>query len=360
MAGAHRDGSFVLIHASRYILHKFASVFFAPSRPGAVASAVVWLQTISILGGLLAPVITSHINSLLSSLHLHRHKLQESQQTSIWSHCSTISGANCFDSYVFINGWDNTTHLAAYYVDKDEAQRLSLAYVDKDARAIIGYNQTALRSSVQLESIERYDPGTLIIADFHHTPYVCASWPAFWMYGQDWPSHGEIDIFEGWNDNTRGRATLHTTPGCSHDPAGIQTGKVLQETCDTSVNYNAGCTVEDSTTDFYGPTLSNNGGAVLVAMYTNSEISIWRWRRKDVPQDIQNEVPCPKTWPSPTATWKRSNYKDVYFAINSIKIFKGMQDAISKLAPAPPGHQPVKSVPALKPSANCGDETQLT
>jgi hypothetical protein len=24
----------------------------------------------------------------------------------------------------------------------------------------------------------------------------------------------------------------------------------------------AGCTVEDSTTDFYGPTLSNNGGAV--------------------------------------------------------------------------------------------------
>ncbi|PLW37161.1 hypothetical protein PCASD_11122 [Puccinia coronata f. sp. avenae] len=122
----------------------------------------------------------------------------------------------------------------------------------------------------------------------------------------------------------------------------------------------AGCTVEDSTTDFYGPTLSNNGGAVLVAMYTNSEILIWRWRRKDVPQDIQNKVPCPKTWPSPTATWKRSNYKDVYFAINSIKIFKGMQDAISKPAPAPPGHQPVKSVPALKPSANCGDETQLT
>jgi hypothetical protein len=59
------------------------------------------------------------------------------------------------------------------------------------------------------------------------------------MYGQDWPSHGEIDvrnlnsdgekkafpsaivklpclfhqIFEGWNNNTRGRATLHTTPG---------------------------------------------------------------------------------------------------------------------------------------------------
>ena len=59
---------------------------------------------------------------------------------------------------------------------------------------------------------------------------------AVWMYGQDWPLQGEIDvrnlaiiklliaivdiffclpgqIFEGWNDNSRGRATLHTQPG---------------------------------------------------------------------------------------------------------------------------------------------------
>ncbi|PLW37164.1 hypothetical protein PCANC_05228 [Puccinia coronata f. sp. avenae] len=404
-------------------------MFFAHSRPGASASAIAWLQTISILVSLLTPVLTSHTKSPFTSLH-HR-KLQEPQQTSLWSHWNTISGFNFFDSFVFINRWDNTTHSAAYYVDKDEAQRLSLAYVDKDARAIIGvdttkdisadvmpavflntttgtfkYNQTALRSSVRLESLERYDPGTLIIADFHHTPYGCASWPAFWMYGQDWPAHGEIDIFEGWNDNTRGRATLHTTPGCSHDPTGIQTGKVIQETCDTSVNYNAGCTVEDPTTDFYGPTLNNNGGAVFAAMYTNSEISVWRWRRDDIPQDIQNEAPCPETWPTPTATWKSgtscdipqkfgpqnlvitiamcgdsdlntysqgkcpgkcydhflkgSNYKDVYFAINSIKIFKGMPDAISKPAPVippgqqpvtPPGQQPVTPLPALNSSA---------
>jgi hypothetical protein len=71
-----------------------------------------------------------------------------------------------------------------------------LAYVDENARAIIAvdtkkdisndtmpavflntttgvfkYNQTALRNSIRLESLERYDPGTLVIADFHHTPY---------------------------------------------------------------------------------------------------------------------------------------------------------------------------------------------
>jgi hypothetical protein len=34
-------------------------------------------------------------------------------------------------------------------------------------------------------------------------------------------------------------------------------------------------------------------------------------RRKDVPQDIQNEVPCPETWPSPTATWKSGASCDI-------------------------------------------------
>jgi len=371
--------------------------------------------TIPALLSLLTRVLASHPNNLT----LDDHKQLESvalkhataPQTSIWSHYNTISGFNFFDSFTFINRWDNTTHSAAYYVNKEEAQKLSLAYVDENARAIIAvdttkdispdvmpavflntttgtfkYNQTALRSSVRLESLERYEAGTLIIADFHHTPYGCASWPAFWMYGQDWPLQGEIDIFEGWNDNSRGRATLHTQPGCSHDPSGIQTGKVLQETCDTKVNYNAGCSVEDPTTDFYGPTLNNNGGAVFAAMYTNSEISVWRWRRQDVPVDIKSNVPRPESWPTPVATWKSgascgisknfgpqnlvitiamcgdsdlntysqgkcpgtcydyflkgSHYKEVYFAINSIKIFKGLPDAVSK--PVTPPTAPPK------------------
>ncbi|OAV88436.1 hypothetical protein PTTG_04061 [Puccinia triticina 1-1 BBBD Race 1] len=387
-------------------------------RSRALASTAVWLQSFTALLGFLAPVLaTGHDNGFT---RLHRRT--SAPQTSIWSHSQTISGFNFFDSWVFINRWDNTTHSAAYYVNKEEAQKLSLAYVDENARAIIAvdtkkdisndtmpavllntatgtykFNRTALRSSVRLESLERYDPGTLVIADFHHTPFSCASWPAFWMYGEDWPRNGEVDIFEGWNDNTRGRATLHTSPGCSHDPTGIQTGKVLQETCDSSVNYNAGCSVEDPTTDFYGPSLNNNGGAVFVVMYTISEISVWRFRRQDVPQDIMNSKPTPESWPTPTATWrsgascdiakkfgpqnlvinialcgdsdlntyaqgkcpgkcydhllKGSNYKDVYFAINSIKIFKGMPNAVSKVAPSPaPGSKPAAVLPpTIKP-----------
>ncbi|KAA1085208.1 hypothetical protein PGTUg99_005315 [Puccinia graminis f. sp. tritici] len=397
-------------------------------RSGALASTVLRLQAITALLGFLTSVFADHTSNN-AFMQLHRRKLKEDNplgapgqpQTSIWSHSQTISGFTFFDSWAFINRWDNTTHSAAYYVGKEQAEREMLAYVDENARAIIAvdtkkdisndtmpavflntttgvfkYNQTALRNSIRLESLERYDPGTLVIADFHHTPYGCASWPAFWMHGENWPQNGEIDIFEGWNDNTRGRATLHTTPGCSHDPTGIQTGKVLQETCDSSVNYNAGCSVEDPTTDFFGPTLNKNGGAVFAAMYTNSEISVWRWRRQDVPQDIEDNVPRPETWPTPTATWrsgascnidqkfgpqniiiniamcgdsdlntyaqgkcpgkcydhllKGSNYKEVYFAINSIKIFKGLPDAVSKVTPLPPpGLKPVVPPPGLKP-----------
>ncbi|KAA1077428.1 hypothetical protein PGT21_007419 [Puccinia graminis f. sp. tritici] len=397
-------------------------------RSGALASTVLRLQAITALLGFLTSVFADHTGNN-AFMQLHRRKLKQDNplgapgqpQTSIWSHSQTISGFTFFDSWAFINRWDNTTHSAAYYVGKEQAESEMLAYVDENARAIIAvdtkkdisndtmpavflntttgvfkYNQTALRNSIRLESLERYDPGTLVIADFHHTPYGCASWPAFWMHGENWPQNGEIDIFEGWNDNTRGRATLHTTPGCSHDPTGIQTGKVLQETCDSSVNYNAGCSVEDPTTDFFGPTLNRNGGAVFAAMYTNSEISVWRWRRQDVPQDIEDNVPRPETWPTPTATWrsgascnidqkfgpqniiiniamcgdsdlntyaqgkcpgkcydhllKGSNYKEVYFAINSIKIFKGLPDAVSKVTPLPPpGSKPVVPPPGLKP-----------
>ncbi|KAI9614634.1 hypothetical protein H4Q26_009017 [Puccinia striiformis f. sp. tritici PST-130] len=418
---------FGLDHDLARIDHRSAQLTDTPG----LASTIIWLGLTIALLSLLTPVLAGHDGTDTVPNPLARRKLLNGgpghvnagrvPQTSIWSHYDTISGFNFFDSFAFINGWDNTTHSAAYYTNKAEAQELSLAYVDENARAIIAvdttkdipadvmpaifrnpttgtyrYNRTALRSSVRLESLERYDAGTLVIADFHHTPYGCASWPAFWMYGQDWPNDGEIDIFEGWNDNTHGIATLHTKPDCGHDPTGIQTGKILQETCDTRVKYNVGCSAEDPTPDFYGPPLNNNGGAVFATMYTTSEISVWRWRRQDVPDDIKDGSPRPESWPTPVGTWKNgascdidkhfgpqnlviniavcgdadlntysqgkcpgkcydhmlkgSNYKDVYFSINSIQIFKGLPDAVSKVHPTAASPRPVVPPSGSKPT----------
>ena len=66
------------------------------------------------------------------------------------------------------------------------------------------------RSSVRLESKKSFESG-LIIAKFSHLPApVCGSWPGYWMYGSNWPSNGEIDIYENWNNAPNNLISLHT------------------------------------------------------------------------------------------------------------------------------------------------------
>ena len=48
-----------------------------------------------------------------------------------------------------------------------------------------------------------------------HVPAGCGTWPAFWLVGPEWPTHGEIDIIEGVNMQTDVISTLHTNEGCT-------------------------------------------------------------------------------------------------------------------------------------------------
>lgn len=53
------------------------------------------------------------------------------------------------------------------------------------------------RDSVRIESKTLYTHG-LFIVDLQHMPAsTCGTWPAFWLFGDDWPNNGEIDIIEG-------------------------------------------------------------------------------------------------------------------------------------------------------------------
>ena len=95
------------------------------------------------------------------------------------------------------------------------------------------------RKSIRLTSKKAFDSG-LVIIDLSHMPgssqhmrfvhygpirvrsylllrYIaagCGTWPAFWMVGPQWPSHGEIDIIEGVNVQTNVQTTLHSSEGC--------------------------------------------------------------------------------------------------------------------------------------------------
>lgn len=43
----------------------------------------------------------------------------------------------------------------------------------------------------------------------------CSLWPAFWMFGPNWPADGEIDIVEFVNNDSKVATTLHTTDNCT-------------------------------------------------------------------------------------------------------------------------------------------------
>ncbi|KAF8544387.1 concanavalin A-like lectin/glucanase domain-containing protein [Trichophaea hybrida] len=92
----------------------------------------------------------------------------------------------------------------------------------------LGADYTSLaphgRSSVRLESKERYTKG-LFILDVDHIPYSCGVWPAFWTYAHPWPSEGEIDIIEGVHEQSSNSIVIHTpTDLCTCPPSTLEPG----------------------------------------------------------------------------------------------------------------------------------------
>lgn len=48
--------------------------------------------------------------------------------------------------------------------------------------------------SVRVSSKKTYNAGTLFLADIQAMPTGCATWPAYWTVGPNWPNGGEVDI----------------------------------------------------------------------------------------------------------------------------------------------------------------------
>lgn len=103
------------------------------------------------------------------------------------------------------------------YQSRDGAEDLGLvAYEDGEVYIGVEHSSGSVyattdagRKSVRLESKSVYNQG-LVIADFSYLPKpTCGSWPAFWFFGEPWPTKGEIDLYENWNDLTFNRHTAH-------------------------------------------------------------------------------------------------------------------------------------------------------
>lgn len=128
--------------------------------------------------------------------------------------------------------------------------------------------------------------------------------PAFWTYGPDWPNGGEIDIFEGVNDQMSNLQTLHSGPSCSISDNGGFSGNLTHTSCTSSGDDNTGCQIASDDTTSYGTGFNANGGGVYATEWTDSCINIWFFPRGSVPQDVLGDSPDPSTWGTPAAKFE--------------------------------------------------------
>lgn len=127
------------------------------------------------------------------------------------------------------------------------------------------------------------------------------------MLGPNWPNGGEIDIIEGINDNANNAMTLHTSDGCSITNDGDFSGTMTTSNCYVDAPgqaSNAGCDIQDQTTQSYGTDFNSNGGGVIAMEWTSSDINIWFFPRGTTPSDLEAGTPDPASWKEPVAQYQ--------------------------------------------------------
>ncbi|KAI0171614.1 concanavalin A-like lectin/glucanase, partial [Pestalotiopsis sp. NC0098] len=220
------------------------------------------------------------------------------------------NATNFFDKFGhFVTPLDvDPTSGYVQYLDRADAIKSGLMSIDGD-EVYVGPDTSQTydpygygRKSVRLESLSTYNHG-LFIADFTHLPApTCGAWPSFWMFGAPWPTKGEIDIVENWNDLEFNRNTAHVdSPDvigeCTIKPLDMTARLIESTNCydGTPGQYdNQGCSA-----DSYGLPFGLSEGGVYALEWTSDYLKIWSWTRALAPPDIQLGNPLPSNWSVP-------------------------------------------------------------
>eukprot|EP01089_Gocevia_fonbrunei_P014312 TRINITY_DN3896_c0_g1_i1.p1 TRINITY_DN3896_c0_g1~~TRINITY_DN3896_c0_g1_i1.p1 ORF type:complete len:313 (+),score=67.57 TRINITY_DN3896_c0_g1_i1:198-1136(+) len=218
-----------------------------------------------------------------------------------------------FSGNTFFNGWsffdgDDPTQGYVNYVNENQAKQDGLIKVD-NGKVIISVDTRGPasgrgRNAVRIQTDKTYTDG-LFVMDLDHMPEGCATWPAWWLCGANWPNNGEIDIIEGVNKATTDLSTLHTSNGCTQNNVNSNsfTGNMVSKNCYINApnQYaNQGCSIV-SPNGMYGSALNAQGGGVYATLWDNSNIKFWFWNHNSVPADLRNGNPNPSTWDKPYA-----------------------------------------------------------
>ncbi|KAI9826633.1 MAG: hypothetical protein M1832_006229 [Thelocarpon impressellum] len=249
-----------------------------------------------------------------------------------------------FDKFEFFTEPD-PTHGFVDYVNQTRAKELGLARLTNGSKVYMGVDHKTQspedgRASVRISSNKTYTHG-LFIADISHMPGgICGTWPAFWMFGANWPNQGEIGILEGVHTSDYNAITLHSGAGCVMLPGGaaapaapaanrtlgrlgnaadvLQTGNQTTTNCQAMINDNVGCSVKDLRPTSYGAGFNANGGGVYAMEWTSKRIAVWFFPRGDIPANVVSAAPDPATWGTPAANFAGPCDIDSHFKENRI------------------------------------------
>jgi len=97
-----------------------------------------------------------------------------------------------------------------------------------------------------------------------------------WLTSTDWPAGGEIDIVEGVHNEVFNLMTLHTNPGCTLDTSRSNAfvGIVKTTDCDARVNFNTGCSTQDTDGRSFGIGLNGQQGGVFATLWNDAGIKL--------------------------------------------------------------------------------------
>ncbi|KIM78459.1 glycoside hydrolase family 16 protein [Piloderma croceum F 1598] len=222
------------------------------------------------------------------------------------------SGQDFFDGWAYYGNFDNLTNGDAIFVNASVAASAMLAYVDPVTNhAIIKVDNTTVvpfndkRNTVRITTEDSYGTGSLFVADMIHVPYGCSVWPAWWSQAPNWPTGGEIDMFEGVNQDTMNQMSLHTEPGCTQISPNQTSTLVSSTDCSFDSNNNQGCIVIDQSTSSYGAGFASGGGGQFVTELAEDGISMWFFPRSEVPNSIASNMSTvdTSTFGIPVANW---------------------------------------------------------
>ncbi|KAF9458751.1 concanavalin A-like lectin/glucanase domain-containing protein [Collybia nuda] len=266
--------------------------------------------------------------------------------SSSWKIFQTYEGNSFFDGWQFTTGEDKThgsylrmpniiyTILSLWigtveYVDQNTARESGILNINSEGNAVMRVETTGIvpntRKSIRITTNAQFDGG-LVIMDSVHMPTGCATWPAFWTNGPNWPAGGEIDIVEGVHDYSNNQAAIHTNPGCTLPTDNTSflniSGSVIGGIdCATATTGNQGCGIRASSGDTYGAGFNANGGGVYAMKWDATGVATYFFPRGAEPADITADAPQPNSWGTAQARWPSTSCDAFQFFNNHHVIF---------------------------------------